>query len=224
MAKGPSMRVNGNPVVGRMNDPMIDLRASDGSLLASNDDWKSSADKTEIENSGVAPTDDRESVIAMTLSPGTYTAILRGKNDSTGIAIIEVYDRQSGNSILANISTRSVVETGDNVLIGGFITGNQTGNTRILVRALGPSLRKLFPSTALGDPILELHDSNGATLESNDNWKDSPNRTEIEATGAEPPHDLESAIIRTVAPASYTAIVRGKGGNGIGVVEIYNLR
>jgi hypothetical protein len=158
------------------------------------------------------------------LSPGVYTGVLTGKNNTTGIALIEVYDLDANvDSLLANISSRGLVDTGDNVMIGGFIAGNQSGNTEVLVRGIGPSLQGKVPNP-LADPILELHDSNGAMLETNDNWKDSPNRAETEATGIPPTHDLESAIIRPVAPAGYTAILRGKTGNGIAVVEIYNLR
>ena len=150
--------------------------------------------------------------------------MLTGKDTTAGIALIEVYDLDSGvDSLLANISSRGHVDTGDNVMIGGFIAGNQSGNTRVLVRGIGPSLQGNVPGP-LGDPVLELHDANGATLETNDNWKDSANRAEIEATGIPPSHDLESAIIRSTGPSGYTAILRGKTGSGIAVIEIYNIR
>ena len=223
LAKGPSISVGGNPVPGRMMDPTLELHDGNGALMIANDDWKDSPQRTEIENSGLAPTDDRESAILQTLSPGVYTGVLAGKNNSTGIALVEVYDLDAGHSILANISSRGLVDTGDNVMIGGFIAGNQDGNTKVLVRGIGPSLQGKVPNP-LADPILELHDSNGNTLETNDNWKDSPERAEIEATGIPPSNDLESAILRSVSPAGYTAILRGKTGNGIAVVEIYNLK
>jgi hypothetical protein len=108
-------------------------------------------------------------------------------------------------------------------MIGGFIAGNQSGNTRILLRGIGPSLQGKVPGP-LADPILELYDANGATLETNDNWKDSPNRTEIEATGIPPSHDLESAIIRSAGASGYTAVLRGKTDSGIAIVEVYNIR
>ena len=138
---------------------------------------------------------------------------------------MEVYDRGlTANSILANISSRSFVEATDNVMIGGFITGNQTGNTKIYVRALGPSLSGQVPN-ALQNPTLELHDSNGATIASNDNWKESSQSAEITATGIPPTHDSEAAAISTVVPGGYTAIVRGNNDTvGVGVVEIYNIR
>ena len=207
-----------------MTDPTLELHDANGVLLTSNDDWKDSPQRAQIESSGLAPSDDKESAILRTLSPGAYTGVLTGKNNGTGIAIVEIYDLDANvNSLLANISSRGLVDTGDNVMIGGFIAGNQSGNTMVLVRGIGPSLTGKAPNP-LGDPILELHDSNGATLETNDNWKDSPNRTQIEATGIPPTNDLESAILRPVSPAGYTAILRGKTGSGIAVVEIYNIR
>ena len=228
-AIGPSMTVGGTPVTGRMQDPVLELRNSSNALVTSNDNWKDSPERAQIEGSGIAPTDDRESAILRTLAPGNYTVVLRGKNDTTGIALVEVYDLGTpANSILANISSRSFVEAGDNVLIGGFIAGLASGNnpigTSIVVRALGPSLKSQLPN-ALDDPTLELRDSNGNVLANNDNWKDSPERTQIENSGLAPSNDAESAIIRTVTPAPYTAIVRGRnGGIGVGVVEVYNVR
>jgi hypothetical protein len=223
LAKGPSMTSGGNPVPGRMSNPTLELHAGNGSLMTSNDDWKDSPDRAAIESSGLAPTDDRESAIIRTLVPGSYTGVLAGKDNSTGIALVEIYDLDANHSILANISSRGLVDTGDNVMIGGFIAGNQNGSTNVLVRGLGPSLQGKV-SNPLSDPILELHDSNGNTLETNDDWKDSPERTEIEATGIPPSNDKESAILKPVSPAGYTAILRGKTGSGIAVVEIYNLR
>ena len=223
LAKGPSITSGGNPVPGRMTDPTLELHAGNGALMTSSDDWKDSPDRAQIESSGLAPTDDHESAIIRTLVPGVYTGVLAGKNNTNGIALIEVYDLDANKSLLANISSRGLVDTGDNVMIGGFIAGNQSANTKVLVRAIGPSLQGKVPNP-LADPILELHDSNGNTLETNDNWKDSPERAEIEATGIPPSNDLESAILKPVSPAGYTAILRGKTGSGIAVVEIYNLR
>ena len=206
-----------------MNDPVLELRNSAGGLIASNDNWKDSPERAQIEASGLAPTNDKESAILQTLAPGAYTGLLTGK-DPSGIALVEVYDLDANSSILGNISSRGFVDTGDNVMIGGFIAGNQNNSTKVLVRGIGPSLQGKVPNP-LGDPILELRDANGANLETNDNWKDSPNRAAIEATGIPPSNDLESAIIWTVTPnTNYTAIVRGKTGTGIALVEIYNIR
>ena len=222
-AMGPSLNTNGVAFPGRMEDPVLELRNSSGALVTSNDNWRDSPERTQIEATGIPPNDDRESAILRSLAPGAYTAILKGKNDSTGIALVEVYDLGlSVNSLLANISSRSLVATADSVLIGGFITGNHPANSVTLVRALGPSIKNQLPN-ALDDPTLELYDNNGGLITSNDNWKDSPERTQIEGTGIPPSHDLESAIYRVLAPGQYTAIVRGTN-NGIGIVEIYNIR
>ncbi len=223
LAKGPSLSSGGSPVPGRMTDPTLELHAGNGALMTSNDDWQDSPDRALIESSGLAPSDNRESAIVRALVPGTYTGVLGGKNNGTGIALIEIYDLDANHSLLANISSRGRVDGGDNVMIGGFIAGNQNGGTQVLVRGIGPSLQGSVPNP-LPDPVLELHDSNGTTLETNDNWIDSPNRAAIEATGIAPSNNAESAILRTVSPAGYTAILRGNGGGGIAVVEIYNLR
>ena len=223
LAKGPSITSGGTPVPGCMANPTLVLHRGDGTPVTSNDDWKDSPERAQIEASGFAPSNDNESAILRTLSPGVYTGVLTGKDHATGIALIEIYDLDStSDSLLANISSRGLVDTGDNVMIGGFIAGNQSGNTKVLVRGIGPSLQGKV-ANPLSNPILELHDSNGATIETNDNWKDSPNRAEIEATGIPPSHDLESAIIRPVSPAGYTAILRGQTSSGIAVVEIYNI-
>ena len=223
-AIGPSMRSGGVLVPGRMADPILELHDGNGALLTSNDDWKDSPQRAEIENSGLAPNDDRESAILRTVAPGPYTAILRGKDNSTGIALVEAYDLETAaDSIVANISSRGFVETDDNVIIGGFILGNHSGSAKVLIRAIAPSLKNQLPD-AMDDPVLELHDRNGATIATNDNWKDNQ-REEIEATGIPPSNDFESAMVRIVAPAAYTAIVRGKNNTvGVAVVEIYNIR
>ena len=224
-AIGPSMQSDGTPVAGRMSDPTLELRDGSGVPVASNDNWKDSPDRAAIEATGIPPNDDRESAIVRTLAPGPYTVILSGKDDSTGIALVEVYDRSlSATSILANISSRGFVEAADNVMIGGFITGKEPGNTKVLVRAIGPSMKQQLPN-ALDDPTLELFDANGAPIGSNDNWIESADRAEIEATGIPPGNDFEAAVVRTVVPGGYTAIVRGKNDtSGVGLVEIYNIR
>jgi hypothetical protein len=221
---GPSITSGGNPVPGRLNDPTLELHDASGALLTQNDNWKDSPARAEIQSTGFAPSDDRESVIVWVVNPGAYTAIVRGKNES-GIGVVEIYDRSAGKGAeLANISARGFVETGDNALIGGFIVSNEPLGTRVLLRAVGPSLKPGIPN-ALDDPTIQLVNANGAAMKFNDNWKDSPDRMEIEETGAAPKNDLESAVILTLPPAQYTAIVRGTNNTtGIGVVEIYNVK
>jgi hypothetical protein len=224
-AIGPSLRVDGSPVPGRLEDPLIELHDHSGALVAFNDNWKDSAQRTEIESSGLAPDDDRESAILRVLAPGAYTAIVRGKNNGTGIGLVEAYDhRAAADSQMANISTRGFVQTGDNIIIGGFIAGNHTGNTRVLIRAIGPSLAHDGVSNPLNDPRLELHDGNGATMVTNDDWREAENAAKIEERGIAPKDDRESGILASVAPGHYTAIARGKNdGTGVGLVEVYNV-
>ncbi|MEY2496277.1 MAG: hypothetical protein QOJ45_2769 [Verrucomicrobiota bacterium] len=219
---GPSLKVNTAPFPGRLMDPMLELRDSRGALLFFNDNWRLSLQQAAIEASGLAPTDDNEAVIIATLSPGSYTAILRGANNSSGIGLIEVYDADNGNDPeFVNLSTRARVGTGDKVLIGGVIV--RAAQRKILFRALGPSLAAQLTGTLL-DPELELHDGNGTLITSNDNWPDAPNRDEIIASTLAPTDIRESAIFVATPPGNYTAIVRGAGGAaGIGLLELYLL-
>ncbi len=207
---------------GVLPDPVLELRDSSGDLLAVDDNWRTGGQEQEIIATGIPPTDNLESAIVATLpaNSSAYTAIVRGANDGTGIGVVEVYDlNQAANSKLANISTRGFVQTGNDVLIGGLIVLGQNP-LRVIVRAIGPSLP--VPG-ALSDPILELHDGNGALIVTNDNWR-TEQEDEIIATGVPPTNDLESAIVRDLAPGSYTAIVRGAGGaTGVAVVEAYGL-
>jgi Galactose oxidase, central domain len=223
-AIGPSLTASGIP--GALSDPTLELHDSSGATVH-NDDWQTTiisdfvTDQSgEIRDSGLAPLDPHESAMIVHLIPGAYTAVVRGKNDETGVALVDAYDLDpAATSTLANISTRGFVDTGDNVMIGGFIVGGQNP-LRVIVRAIGPSLP--LPG-ALGDPTLELHDGNGALIAANDNWR-TYQEAEIIATTIPPSNDLESAIVRDLAPGSYTAIVRGVNGTtGIAVVEAYGL-
>lgn len=220
------MTVNGQPVSGRLADPTLELRDATGLLIDFNDNWTDSPQSVEITLSGLAPSDPHESAISQQLSPGKYTAIIRGKNDTTGIGLVEVYDREStGTSKLANISTRGVVETGDNVMIGGFIIGNNQPATKVVVRAIGPSLAAQSVPNPLQDPMLELHDRNGNVVATNDNWQTDPGAAEIQSDQLAPGDPHESATLQTLQPGNYTAVVRGVNNTtGIGLVEIYNVQ
>jgi hypothetical protein len=160
------------------------------------------------------------------LPPGNYTAILAGKNGTTGIGLVEVYDISPGVfAELTNVSTRGFVGTGDNVLIGGFITSGGNGSTEVVVRGLGPRLSQppFNLSGTLADPVVTLVDQNGTAVKTNDNWKNTQ-QAEIQATGLAPKNDVESAMVVTVAAGRYTAILSGHGGTGIGLVEVYKLK
>ncbi len=215
---GPSLTQKG--VVNALQDPSLDLRDIGGAQLAFDDNYKDSQE-AEIEATGLVPTDDREAAIVMTLAPGAYTAILRGTTN--GVGLVEVYDLDTTSAtLLVNISTRSSVGADDNTaLIGGFIISGQVGH-QVLIRARGPSLTSAGVDGALQDPTLDFYRGSELIL-SNDNWK-TTDKSAIEATGLAPSNDNESAILVTLDPGSYSAVVRGKNSTtGIGLVEVYQM-
>ncbi len=237
-AIGPELTQYGVPNV--LANPTLELHDSAGVLIASNDNWRTtiiggiitSDQVRDIRNSGYAPGDGRESAIIAELPAGNYTAIVRGVNNSTGVALVDVYDLSPDtNSILGNISTRSFVQTGDNVMIGGFIVAGPQPK-RVIVRAIGPELTQYGISNALVNPTLELYDGNGALIASNDNWRTtilggiitSDQVADIRNSGDAPADGRESAIIAALPPGNYTAIVRGVNNTtGVALVEVYGL-
>ncbi len=176
----------------------------------------------EIQATGAAPTNDAESALIATLAPGNYTAQIRGFNNTTGIGLAEAYDLSLPSlARYANVSTRGFVQTGDNLMIGGFILVNNP--VRVVIRGIGPSLTALGVPNALADPTLELRDVNGMLILANDNWRDTQ-EAEIIATTLQPTNDLESAMVMTLQPGNYTAQLRGSNdGIGNGLVEVYAL-
>lgn len=222
---GPSLANFG--IQDPLADPTLEVHDST-STLETNDNWKLKSDNTsqqaETEATLLAPTNDAESAIVRTL-PGNnagYTAVLRGKNNGTGIGVVEAYDLDvAANSRLANISTRGLVESGNNVLIGGIISSK--GLTKVVVRAIGPSLGNFGIANPLLDPTLELFNNSGTAIAINDNWESSQ-KSEIEEAMLAPGDARESAIVGALGPGNYTAVVRSKDGTtGIAVVEAYNI-
>ena len=220
-AIGPSL-----PLPGALKDPVLELHNSSGALIATNDNWRTSQQSALIA-AHINPTNNLESALIVSVQGGSsYTAIVRGAKNTTGVGLVEAYDLTSGNvtTRLANISTRGNVLTNDNVMIAGFIVLGDSSK-RMIVRVVGPSLAingKKIPGT-LADPTLELHDGKGALIAQNDNWQ-STQRAEITATGVQPRDTRESAIISTLKPGAYTAIVRGaRNTTGISLVEAYDL-
>jgi hypothetical protein len=204
-----------------MTDPRISIYDSTGALIGTNHNWNQFRDA--MIEAGLDPYDEHDAGLVATLSPGAYTAVVEQEDGSTGgVGLVELYDLSSDNSgRIANISTRSKVGTGNNVMIGGFIVGGDEA-TSILVRAIGPSLSGVLTGVLL-DPMLELYNGNGVQIASNDDWR-SNQEAEIKATGIVPDDNRESAILTSVQPGPYTAIVRGKNDTtGIALVEIYNL-
>jgi hypothetical protein len=217
-AVGPSLVEAG--ITGVMADPVLDLYDSTGALIEQDDNWTSLS--PEVVAGGLTPSDPAEALIEATLPPGSYTAVLRGANGSSGVALCELYDLDSDNSDVSNISTRGPVGLEDQVLIGGFIIGG-LDPTKVIVRAIGPSLTSAGVAGALQNPILELHDSDGSLIFQNDDWRSDQEQQIIDST-VPPSDDRESAIVATLPPGAYTAIVRGAGATtGVALVEIYNL-
>ena len=215
------------PVEDFLQDPVLELRADDGSLVAENDDWKDTQ-RAQIEGGPFQPNDDRESVIVITLQPGAYTALLTGKDDTTGVGLVEIYDTNSQvDSRLSNLSTRGFVQTGENVMIAGFILGGgEIGNPNVVVRGIGPSLAADGISDVLPDPLLRLNDANGNVIITNDNYADDPSSSaQLAANGLTPEHPNEAAIFMSLPPGMYTAVLEGAGTDptGVGLVEVYDL-
>ena len=196
-ALGPSLQSSG--VNNAVADPVLELRGSGGELIFENDNWRG-AQEAEIEASTVPPPNDLEAAIVATLAPGAYTAVVTGKNETTGVGLVEAYDlNQPADSQLANISTRGLVLTDSNVLIGGFILGGSDEGTRVVVRALGPSLSGAGVANPLENPTLDLRDGNGVRLIFNDNWKDDPEQAaELVTLSIAPQNDLEAAIVARI--------------------------
>ena len=224
-AIGPSV-----PLAGVLQNPYLEVHDATGAIVATNDNWRSthvgglitSSQVVDILASTIPPSNPVESALIATVDPGAYTAVVRGADNGTGIALIEGYDLDPDPlSKLANISTRGFVQSNENVMIGGFILGGGAGNTNVVVRGIGPSLAAFGVTNPLADPVLELHDGNGTMLDSNDNWKSS--QRAVEATGLQPSNDAEAAVVLTnPPPGGYTAILQGKnGGVGVGVIEVY---
>lgn len=222
---GPSLAQFGIPDV--LADPTLELRAANGSLLGQDDDWQDDpAQAAQLVTLGLGLQDPKESGLVASLPPAGYTAILAGKNNGTGIGLVEIYDTNSAaDSQLANISTRGFVLTGNNVMIGGFILGGSQ-NTHVVVRGIGPSLAQFGLSPVLVDPTLELHDSNGTTLISNDDWQDdAASASQLSFLGLAPSDPKESGIYTSLLPGAFTAILAGTSdGTGIGLVEVYNVQ
>lgn len=222
-ALGPALSVNGVPIAGRLSDPVLELYSSTGTLLAANDNWRDSPSANYLQTTW-APKDDLESAFVMNLGPGSFTAVVRGKENASGIALAEVYDLTAGGTNPpANLSTRGPVGSGDDVMIGGFIIEHANRMNRIVARAIGPSLSNFNIANPLPDPVLELHDSQGTTVATNDDWR-ATQEDDLSTIGLAPTNDREAAILIRLRAGAYTAIVRSKDNRtGIALVEIYNL-
>lgn len=221
-AIGPSLTGFGIPNV--LADPVLELHGPGPFATITNDNWKHTQ-AAEIQATGIPPTNDLESAIVGTLAPGAYTAIVTGNGNTSGVALVEVYDlNQGADSKLANISTRAFVGTGDDIVIAGFLLSDSSTSGNVVVRGIGPSLALAGVTNALADPTLELRDNNGTLLVANNDWQDNAiQASEVTAAGLAPTNSLESAVAATLPPGLYTALLAGRNNaTGIGVVEVYD--
>lgn len=219
-ATGPSLAAGG--VNGALQDPVLELHDSSGRTIAQNDNWQTGGQAAEITASGIAPSRPEESAIVATLAAGNYTAIVRGVNNTQGIALVEGYELDTPTTRLVNLSTRGRIGLDDQVLIGGLIVQGGAAK-KVIVRAIGPSLSGSVPG-AMADPTLEMFNSSGTMIAANDNWSTSPQRSDIVASTVPPSNPMESAVVISLTPGAYTAIVRGVNSTtGVGLVEVYDL-
>ena len=219
---GPSLRANGSPFPGRLQDPTAELFSGQQTVMF-NDDWKVTQ-RTQIEATGIPPASDLESAIVRNLAAGGYTAILRGKNQTTGIGLVEIFDLAStATSQLKNLSTRGFVGTGNNVLIGGFIIGGGGNGIRLVIRVLGPSLTDMGVTDALQNPALEVYNANGALIGANDNWEETQ-QFQLEQSKLAPTRPAEAALLTELSPGSFTVVASGVNGtSGTALLEVYNV-
>lgn len=222
-ALGPTLGSFG--VANVLSDPMLELHNSSGATIATNDDWQTGSQASQISSSGYAPNNSNEPALIATLAAGSYTVVVRGYNNSTGVGLVEVYELDTLSSRLSNISTRGQVGTDQSVLIAGLIIEGSTSK-KLIIRALGPSLAAppFSLSGTLSNPTLELHDSSGNLLASNDDWGTGTQAAAISSSGYSPRNAKESAIIATLPTGNYTAIIRGvNNSTGIALVDAYDL-
>jgi subtilase family protein len=218
-ALGPSL--SGAGIANPLEDPVLELHEENGTVIV-NDNWRSS-NEGEIQQSGLAPSENAEAAIIATLPPGNHTAIIKGAGNTTGVGIVEIYDLETPIGDLGNLSVRANIQTGDNALIAGVII-SAGDPRRVVFRGIGPSLKFFGVPAALDDTTLEVRDVNGVILGTNDNWQDASNASDISATGLAPNTDEESVVLTTLGPGQYTAIVRGANdATGVGLAEVYKL-
>lgn len=223
-AIGHSLRAFGinNP----LTDPIMELHGS-GGIIQTSDDWIDSSNAMTIASYRLDPANSLESAILATLNPGGYTVVVRAfdnqNGDLTGVGLVELYDLHATNGRAGNISTRAQVLTGENVMIGGFIVGGSQGK-EVVVRGIGPSLGQFGIANPLNDPTLELYNGAGTLVSSNNDWANGPDAGAIQTRGLAPTQPAESALLATLNPGNYTAIVRGVNNTtGVALVEAYDL-
>jgi hypothetical protein len=227
-AIGPSLGAAGIP--NPMANPTLELRDANQTLIASNDNWVDSPDRELLTALGLAPSSDAEAAVILNVPSGAtnngYTALVRSADGGPGVGLVEVFDLDTAaGSTILNLSTRGEVGAGDNVMIGGFITGG-ADDRRLVVRAIGPSLTQFGVDRALQNPRLELRNAQGVMVTSNDDWQNDPGAAEIQSFGLSPSDSRESATILTLPSGGYTVIISGSGEqpSGVALIEIFQVQ
>ncbi len=228
-ARGPSLAPFG--LANTLPNPRMSLFAGQ-TVIASNDDWASGPDAAAIQSAGLAPSEASESALRATLAPGGYTVVVEGVPavvggvPMTGTGIVEVFNPDPSNGALVNISTRGLVQTGNDVMIAGFVIQGAVPQT-VVVRARGPSLAGFGIVNPLSNPFLQVF-SGPDEIARNDNWQSGSMASQVQALGLQPPDFRESAVHLTLAPGAYTAIVSGLSaspggapGTGVAIVEVF---
>ena len=209
----------------QLTNPALTLvRQSDGAILRTNDDWQSAPNASEIEASGFAPNHPLEPAVMMTLAPGAYTAIVEGSAGETGAALVGVFEVDAPGVPLVNLSTRGYTSIADHRMIAGFIIQGD-GPQTVVINVAGPSLANYGIVAPLANPMVTLvRQSDLTVMGSNDDWQASPDSAQILASGFAPNHPNEPAIMMTLAPGAYTAIVEGVGGTaGVALVGVFRV-
>jgi hypothetical protein len=220
---GPSLLQSG--ITTALADPVLELHGPGSFTTVTNDNWRDTQEQ-QIQSAGLSPTNNLEPAIWATLAPGAYTTILRGKNNTTGTALVEVYDlTAAADSKLGNLSTRAFVGADQNIAIAGIMVSAGSGSDRVVVRGIGPSLAALGVANALANPAMELRDHNGSLLVANNDWQDNTVQAQqITAAGLAPSNSLDSALLAVLPPGHYTALLFGENnGTGNALVEVYDL-
>jgi hypothetical protein len=232
-AVGPTL---GNfSVTNVLANPQITVYNSSGAAIASNDDWGSSLASTFSSVGAFAlGSGSRDAALSVTLAPGAYTVIVTGVNSTSGIALVEMYETDSTNSLM-NLSCRGQVGTGDSVLIAGFVIGTGSSPRKLLIRGVGPSLSQFSISNVLADPRITLYNASGTAIASNDNWGTPATTNDASAvtlssafSGAGafslPSGSADAALLATLTSGNYTVIVTGANSTtGVALAEIYDV-
>jgi subtilisin family serine protease len=231
-AIGPDLPVSG---VTLLNNPTLRLNNSAGQQIYANSDWQTlpAGQQADLSANGLTPGDPRDAAMVVTLGPGSYTAFLESQDGSFGVALCQIYELESGldeQTRLLNVSSRCFVGTGNEIAIGGASLGTSdqfndpsVPKRSILFRGIGPSLANYGVQGVLANPYLQVFNSAGTLLQTNDSWANMPAPTDelIEANKA-PANPAEAGLWPILSAGAYTAQLSGVGGGtGIGLLELY---